>query len=1101
MNRVSPILVLMFLSLQFRQISCQDTGAGDHLFSITEGLSGTVINTVYQDSIGFLWIGTENGLAKYDGYSLLWFRNQPFDTGSLADNDIRTIGEDRSGDLWVATDKGISRLDRKTGSFVNYLPGDSAGKSLFEIPVYGLFADTTGIIWLNTGKDIAGLDTRAGVCTHFPLNKGTTGEKPPQGIIHMPVIPGRNGYLWCGSANGLFSFNTANKSSHFYPGPAVNSLCRDRQGLLWIGTIKGLYCCITDSMPDDPFSYPVIQFPKYQPCMVHQDYYGNIFITAQERCYKYFPEKMEYRSISAMEPFNIRNRMFMVNAMVADRSGILWLATSQGLLRINNNDSGFRLISRRQEKMYDLPADNITAIFADSNRFWIGTAGKGLAMIERKDDRITVYDTRNVENRKIPGNYVYDITRDRFGNLWTGTSGGASIFDERTGTFTDICKHYQGIDCSFLKSMSIYRIRPDASDNCWLATDRGLFRYDPGNNTLFTIDKVIAGQDTFSVDRVLALLEDHGGMIWFGTADGLVRYDPRQDRFNVFRFATGSRKTDMPGVIYCLCQDSRGDIWMGTSAGLVRFDRERNAFTTYTRDDGLAGNQVFSVLEDSHSDLWIGSDMGLTRFERARLLFNNFGTGEAIRENSFNPGAVTRDADGVCYFGGVAGVSVFHPDSVTSNPFVPNIAFTSFELNSENGKLITPLEKAYKIIVPRGNRLFIIYFSALDFTMPEKNRYMYQMIRNGHEGSWIDIGNQHFVTFFNLSSGSYSFTVRGSNNDQVWNKKGSTLEVIVPTPWWGSMGAFLLYGFLALLLVYLVVQFQTRNLRRSNRILQEKEMHAKEVARQREELMIKNKNITDSINYARRIQFALLPTVQQFSSILPESFILYKPKDIVSGDFYWITENPRKIYVAAIDCTGHGVPGAFMSIIGYELFRNITGVQGEPNPARILDNLNDNYVDIFSDGEHVYLKDGMDVAMCVFDKEENSLEFSGACNPLYLIRDETIIEIKADRSSIGADIIQVPTENRKFRSHKLLLRGNDILYLFSDGYADQFGGPEGKKFKYRRFRHLLLTIHQLPMHTQRSILEASIEEWRRGMDQVDDILVIGIRPVFGKKRS
>ena len=411
-----------------------------------------------------------------------------------------------------------------------------------------------------------------------------------------------------------------------------------------------------------------------------------------------------------------------------------------------------------------------------------------------------------------------------------------------------------------------------------------------------------------------------------------------------------------------------------------------------------------------------------------------------------------------------------------------------------------PLEKAYKIIVPRGNQLFSIHFSALEYTMPEKNRYMYQMVKTGHEGSWIDIGNQHYVTFFNLPSGSYSFTVMGSNNDGIWNEKGSTLEVIVPTPRWASLKAYLLYGFVALLLVYLLVQFRTRNLRRSNRILQEKEMNAREVARQREELMIKNKNITDSINYAQRIQLALLPTVEQFTSILPESFILYKPKDIVSGDFYWITENARKIYVAAIDCTGHGVPGAFMSIIGFELFRNITGAQGEPNPARILDSLNDNYVDIFSDGERVYLKDGMDVALCVFDKEERSLEFSGAFNPLYLIRDETIIEIRADRSSIGAEIIQVPSEKRKFKSHKLLLQEKDTMYIFSDGYADQFGGPEGKKFKYRRFRHLLLTIHQLPMQKQWSILEASIEEWKRGMDQVDDILVIGIRPVFGTKR-
>jgi serine phosphatase RsbU (regulator of sigma subunit) len=277
--------------------------------------------------------------------------------------------------------------------------------------------------------------------------------------------------------------------------------------------------------------------------------------------------------------------------------------------------------------------------------------------------------------------------------------------------------------------------------------------------------------------------------------------------------------------------------------------------------------------------------------------------------------------------------------------------------------------------------------------------------------------------------------------------------------------------------------------------LKEKEAAAKLVEKHREELMVKNKNITDSINYAKRIQLALLPSQEMFMKILPDSFILYKPKDIVSGDFYWITEEKDKIFVAAVDCTGHGVPGAFVSIIGFELFRKITSEEGIKNPSEILDLLNMHFAQIFSDGEHIYLQDGMDLSLCILDRKSKLLEYAGAFNPLYLIRHETIIEVKANRLSVGAGAYTF-SEDHEFKSHQIKLQKDDVIYLFSDGYSDQFGGPEGKKFKYRRFRHLLLTIHKIPMDKQKAILEASIEEWRGNYEQIDDIMVIGIKPDF-----
>jgi serine phosphatase RsbU (regulator of sigma subunit) len=293
---------------------------------------------------------------------------------------------------------------------------------------------------------------------------------------------------------------------------------------------------------------------------------------------------------------------------------------------------------------------------------------------------------------------------------------------------------------------------------------------------------------------------------------------------------------------------------------------------------------------------------------------------------------------------------------------------------------------------------------------------------------------------------------------------------------------------ITLLLIYLV------KIRRENK---KRELIAKQILEQKEELIIKNKNITDSIIYAKRIQSALMPPDKLFNSLFPDSFVLHIPKDIVSGDFYWLSKVGDRTFVAAVDCTGHGVPGAFMSIIGIELFRNITSIEGIKQPAQILTSLNKVFQKIFHDQEIITFRDGMDLAFCSFDNKNMQLEYAGAFNPLYLIRDNNISEYKGDRFSVG---LERPDEYKTngFKNHEIPLKDGDVIYIFSDGYADQFGGPEGKKYKYRRFRHLLLAIHQLPMAKQHEYLEKSILNWKGSLDQVDDILVIGVRIHFNK---
>jgi serine phosphatase RsbU (regulator of sigma subunit) len=662
--------------------------------------------------------------------------------------------------------------------------------------------------------------------------------------------------------------------------------------------------------------------------------------------------------------------------------------------------------------------------------------------------------------------------------------------------FISFCSGDARTLCDVFVRQHVYDIFEDSKGYIWFASSSGVHRYDPVERNILSISRIHYNAELLDLKDVYCVTEDYSGRIWIGTSVGLIKHIPQEERYEVFQAGMRNNTSNInSNSVFCLHVDRGGDLWVGTASGLNRYHPETNSFEFFRDPVELSESRIYGMLEDTAGFLWLSSDHGLSRYDPKLQSYIQFETIDGLQSYEFIQGSYFQTAQGRMYFGGNAGLNTFHPDSVPYNPYPPSLSFTQFIRFREQGGMSKPLslDRATKMTMVRGVEIVTIHFSALEFTAPEKNRYLYKMVRKGQDGLWIHNREQNSVTFYRLSPGTYTLSVKGSNNDLLYSEEEISLEIIIPYPFWNKTLAILVYVLIGSLVVFLIIQIRTRSLRKSNRILRDKEISAMEISKQREELARKNKNITDSIVYAKRIQQALLPNDDIFKSLLPNSFVLFKPKDIVSGDFYWINQHGNKIYVAAVDCTGHGVPGAFVSIIGFELFRKITASAQGSNPAMILDTLNENFTDMFSDGEQVYLNDGMDLSLCIIDNKEKSIDYSGAFNPLYLVRNETIIEVKADRFSVGADV-HFSGDRKLFKSHKIYLQKDDVIYMFSDGYADQFGGPEGKKFKYRRFRHLLLTIHNYPMEKQQVILDASIEEWMGNIDQVDDILVIGIKP-------
>jgi serine phosphatase RsbU (regulator of sigma subunit) len=308
----------------------------------------------------------------------------------------------------------------------------------------------------------------------------------------------------------------------------------------------------------------------------------------------------------------------------------------------------------------------------------------------------------------------------------------------------------------------------------------------------------------------------------------------------------------------------------------------------------------------------------------------------------------------------------------------------------------------------------------------------------------------------------------------------------------GSNYSLVIYGLAVVVVIILILRLQTRLLVRTRKLLREKEQALDLVDKQRAELEIKDRDLTDSLIYAQRIQEALLPSQAYFSRHFNDSFILFKPKDIVSGDFYWIGEKGEKIFVVAADCTGHGVPGALMSVIGHEVIEKTINDIGIENPSEILGVLNRALEKTFSREKNIgtIIRDGMDVGICVIEMKSRKMQFAGAFFPLYLIRKNSLTEIRGDKIIIGMNPEGIPYNN-----HDIDLLEDDVFYLFSDGYVDQFGGDENKKFMYRRFRYLLLNIHSYPFNDQKAVLDENIKNWMGRNQQVDDMLVIGFKPL------
>ncbi len=616
-------------------------------------------------------------------------------------------------------------------------------------------------------------------------------------------------------------------------------------------------------------------------------------------------------------------------------------------------------------------------------------------------------------------------------------------------------------------SESVHSITEDAQGNIWLGHTDGTIKisFKEAANAPRKLQKA----DSYSISKYDSInsglpdgiieIANVNGQILFGGADGVYTFaDGKFTRQTSY----GSEFSDVKRQIHRIAYEKNSrNIWLETHIeakykfefGFLRKDRG-NKFSWYTTPFLPYSDEIIhSIYHDDNGITWFGGSEGLYRYDAAT---------DSHKNNSFN--AIIRK------------VTIGRDSAIFNGTF----------FDSSNTASLTQNE-SFKTSLSFSDNSVNFEFSSLDFTNERALRYQYFL--EGNDTRWSNWQQEPKANYTNLPEGKHVFHVKSKN---IFNQESAeaTFEFTILPPWYRTWWAYVLYVLASIGLIWGIVIYTSRGLKA---IIRER---TAEIVKQKEVIEYKNRNITDSINYAKRIQEAILPPKDLMRSRFPESFILYRPKDIVAGDFYWFAEKEGKFIVAACDCTGHGVPGAFMSLISYSLLNEVLLEKHFTNPGTALDTLKKGIIkSLGQTGQTGEQKDGMDMSLICLEvliedkKIINKLSFAGANNSLYLVRKGELIELTADKMPIGIYLGM----DKPFTNKEMILESGDTIYLFSDGYADQFGGEKGKKFTKKRYKELLLAIQNQSMSKQGVTLEQSMDAWLGDQQLIDDVLVMGIR--------
>jgi ligand-binding sensor domain-containing protein/serine phosphatase RsbU (regulator of sigma subunit) len=1059
-------------------------------YTVKNGLPSNIIYDIEQDHEGYLWFATQAGAVKFDGYN---FHSYTVENG-LPDNNILDIYIDHANKIWLATENGgLAVIHSGKVDLLNTNNGLVSNNSL------GVFEDKKGNIWYVSQNGISIIRSNG-------IQNLDESNSPITGMI-LDTYISASGTIWISTLENLFYFDD---TLHAYQNTSLSGMTildinEDKPGSLWFATQdKGVFhvnesgtkCFNSKNGLKSNISVAILPVNP-DTIYISTSYPGGLYKIANDTVIK----KWESALTGSL-----------IKQILLDKHKRIWLSTSEhGVVLLDNNELNFLNVNN------NLVNNQITKIFEDANgNIWIATLygiskyGKVIFQIYRDgfiENDINIQSIAEYNNTIYLGSYsgfnvlknnriirTYDNTNglpfytpvlsilpisDQ--DIWLANYGGLTYFSHNRFSF---------YPAPFLQSKdeTFWISDIKSSDGIiYCASQKGLTIFDKQKYTLLN-------KDSFQDISVWSLEIDRLKNIWCATVDGLLIYDGS----SFHRYDTSK------GLPHNYCNDitfdSEGNAWLATDKGISKIrlhDDWTISCQNITSDEGLKSNIIFLILVDKKGYIWAGHNLGLDRIDPVDLSITSYGAKEGFLPVETSLGAATTTSGDELWFGTGEGAVKYLPknDYTYTDPPIVYITNVNFYNDSSSiQKYASGLNEETRLpvdlVLPYHKNNLVFDYIGLHYTIVKKNKYRY--ILEGYDNDWSEPTTEiRTPPYRKIPPGNYVFKVIAANCDGVWTLTPASFSFEIRPPFWQTWWFYSLEIIIAIAVLILIIRLRERKLRHDKKVLTEKvKERTIEIEKQRDQIAIQKKEITDSIEYAEKIQTAVLPKTEFIDKLLNEYFILFKPRNIVSGDFYWINSIGGKIILVAADCTGHGVPGAFMSMLGISILNEIVSQKQRIEAGNILDTLREHLTrTLWQTGQEEDAKDGMDLALCLIDPSTQILQFAGAYNPLILIRDDEVIVYKADRMPVGFHFGEMPP----FTTQKINLLKGDCIYLFSDGYADQFGGPEGKKFMSLTLRNLLLELSPLPMSEQKIRLNETIENWKGINEQVDDILLIGIR--------
>ncbi len=1051
----SQFLILICSVLFHSIIFPQNHISFNHL-NVEDGLSQSVVTCILQDDKGFMWFGTQDGLNRFDGYDFKVFRNDPTDSTTLKDNFIFSIYQSNDGPLYIETQQGNFHLYNPLTESFQLVNKDSV--DLFNTrynSISALYIDPKGVIWKGGGSRGIGLtreDSKTGeiiTYNHNPDDKNSLSSDRVYSIYRV-----RSGQLWIGTREGLdildeatgriTHFNDLVDSQNQLSGDWVWPIFEDSKGIMWISVING-------------------GLNKFDPKTKKVSTYKNI--------------ETNHSSLSHNSIYSIHE----------DKSGMIWLGTNAGgINHFHPSQLVFEHFINDPNNSNSLTSDEILSALVDNEgTYWIGTRNGGLNKLnfEKKKFEVLSHDPKN-ENSLID-NSIQTLFQDSRGIIWIGTPGsGLDAYNPRTKRFT----HYKSnpSDDNSLSDDRIYALLEDQDEFIWIGTYRGgLNRLNPRTGEIKRYQFDENNSTTISSNATWSMSLDGQGKLWIGTfGEGINILDPNIESFSRISNKPNNVNSLPDNNIIRVFRDSKDNIWIGSLKGLSKYRKESKNFKNYNTSNGLPNDVIYGIVEDDKGFLWISTNNGISKFDPVNETFKNYYAQDGLQGNEFNQSAFAKDhKTGRVLFGGLNGFNIFHPDSIKGNDFIPPIVLTNYiryNTDDDEGKPIVEkgISEIDSIYLTYKDNIVNFQFSALSYLNNKMNQYRYKL--EGFNENWIQLGNNHSITFTNLTADHYILNIVGSNNDGIWNEEGTNLFIEVSPPWWRSTVAYIIYG-LMVIGILLGIRKVERNIHEQKAETREFELLAIAAESEKRALQVENDRKSKELEEAREMQLSMLPKeIPEFDNVEVAAFM--RTATEVGGDYYdFLLNDEGTLNIAFGDATGHGLKAGTMVTLIKGFFTSY-GSHGD--------------IKTFFERSTKTIKEiklGRILMAFSFLKINGlALKYSSVgMPPMYFYKKSSgaVEEIVVKGMPLGA-MATMPFYSEIDKD----LSSGDVLLLFSDGIPEQMNTEE-QMYDYPRFLEKfkeLVNENKSPQEMIDIIIE-SVDEWRKTQTQDDDITLMVIR--------